>query len=166
MRREAIIFDLDGTAIDSPDHQLPTPHLVEAIRVAKESFYMCAATGRVWSFAKPVLKALRVTDPCIVSAGTQIYDPVKEAPLWQCNIEPKSLEAITQVIHRYPDYKVLYNDYDTDTYFHGQSMPIELDKMPVVHFLGLLFVPQSKATQVIAELSKVQGITCTLALAQ
>ncbi|MGH3430287.1 MAG: HAD family hydrolase [Terriglobales bacterium] len=70
IKRETIIFDLDGTAIDSPECQLPTERLIRAINDAEATYNLCAATGRVWSFAKSVLQALRLRDPCIAAAGT------------------------------------------------------------------------------------------------
>lgn len=82
MKKHAVIFDLDGTAIDSPKQKFPSKKLINAIDRLKEKYYFCAATGRVWTFAKPVLQGLHLTDPSIISAGTQICDPVTGKILW------------------------------------------------------------------------------------
>lgn len=165
-KHKAIIFDIDGTAIDSPDHQLPSQRVVDAIKNAESSYYLCAATGRVWSFVEPVVKALELVDPCIVSAGTQICDPITGEVLWQYDIEPAHLDAVIEIVEQYPDYKALFNDYDEATYFQGASMQIsKINKQPV-YFLGLIFVPEDKATEIVARFSKLDGISCTLALAQ
>ena len=47
-KNHAFIFDLDGTAINSPAQKLPSSDLVEAIDNLKSKYYFCAATGRDW----------------------------------------------------------------------------------------------------------------------
>ena len=83
MERKAIIFDLDGSVVDSPENKLPSEDLVKAIANLKGKYIFSAATGRVWSFAKPVLQFLELTDPSIISAGTQICEPETGKILWQ-----------------------------------------------------------------------------------
>lgn len=166
IKQQTIIFDLDGTAIDSPDSQQPTERLVTAIRNAEATYNLCAATGRVWSFAKPVLQALRLSDPCIVAAGTQICDPQSGDVLWESTIPPEGIKRVIEVVKKYPQYKVLYNDYDEATYFSEVSMPIEEAAHKPIHFLGLIFVPEDEAAQLIDSFSQIEDITCTLALAQ
>lgn len=165
-KKQTIIFDLDGTAIDSPDSQLPSDRVVRAISNAEVVYNLCAATGRVWSFAKPVLQALHLSDPCIVGAGTQIRDPRSGDILWQSIIPADGMEEVVKVLKNNPQYKVLYNDYDEATYFSDISMPIEDATRQPVHFMGLIFVPEEEAAQVIDSLSHIRNITCTLALAQ
>lgn len=164
-KHKAIIFDIDGTAIDSPDHQLPSQRIVDAIKNTESKYYLCAATGRVWSFAEPVLKALKLVDPCIVSAGAQICDPATGEVLWQYDIEPDHMDAVIEIIKQYPDYKVLSNDYDEVTYFQGASMQINEINKQSVYFLGLIFVPEDKAVEIAERFSKLDGISCILALA-
>lgn len=166
IKEQTIIFDLDGTAIDSPDSQVPTERVVRALSSAEATYNLCAATGRVWSFAKPVLQALRLTDPCIVGAGTQICDPQSGDILWESVIPADGMEEVVKVLQKVPQYKVLYNDYDEATYFSDVSMPIEDAARQPVHFLGLIFVPEKEAAQVMDSFSHIGNITCTLALAQ
>ena len=161
-----IIFDLDGTVVDSPDHQEPTQRLVNAIQVAENTYNLCAATGRPWSSAKPIIQALLLKDPCIVSAGTQIRDAATEQVLWQCDIEPSHLEQIVEVCKQYAQYKILYNDFDQETYFNSNSMPLDNILRSPVYSLGIIFVPETKAADIIASFAHMQGVACTLALAQ
>jgi hydroxymethylpyrimidine pyrophosphatase-like HAD family hydrolase len=73
VKDNAIIFDIDGTAINSPEQKIPSEKLVRVIEQLKAKYYLSAAIGRVWSFAKHVLHGLHLTDPCIISAGTYTY---------------------------------------------------------------------------------------------
>jgi hydroxymethylpyrimidine pyrophosphatase-like HAD family hydrolase len=73
VKDNAIIFDINGTAIYSPEQKLPSEKLVSVIEQLKDAYYLSAATGRVWSFAKHVLHGLHLTDSCIISAGTYTY---------------------------------------------------------------------------------------------
>lgn len=73
---------------------------------------------------------------------------------------------IVEVIKQMPSYKVLYNDYDKETYFNGESMSVEFALNQPVYFLGLIFVPEDEADDVVAAFSHIKGIACTRALAQ
>jgi hypothetical protein len=166
LKKQTIIFDLDGTAIDSPGFQQPTERLVKAIRNAGTTYNLCAATGRVWSFAKPVLQALGLRDPCILAGGTQICGPNSGDILWESNMQSEGIASVIEVVKKYPQYKVLYNDYDEADYFNGAGMHTEEATHKLLYFLGLIFVPEDEAPQVVESLSHIEGIACTLALAQ
>jgi Cof subfamily protein (haloacid dehalogenase superfamily) len=165
MKHKAIIFDIDGTAIDSPGQRLPTDRLVNAIRAAEGQYFLCAATGRVWTFAKPFLKSLDLMDPCIISGGTQICNPKSGEILWQCNVEPTAIDEVVKIIKKHPEYKVLYNDYSMDAYLHGGIAPADLHINQPVYFLEITFIPEEIAPQIIDELLKVEGIAVTLVVA-
>jgi HAD superfamily hydrolase (TIGR01484 family) len=167
MKNQAIIFDIDGTAIDSPTQKLPTNRLVKAIRGVETKYCLCAATGRVWSFAKPILKGLSLVDPCIISAGTQICDPSTGKIIWQCDIEPDALAAVIRVVKKYPGIRVLFNDYDESAYLKQEGW--ELNGLVInepVYFFEPVFVPEKIAPEIAAKLSEINGIACTMAVAQ
>lgn len=166
MKKQAIIFDLDGTAIDSPVQKLPTEQMVEAVRTAKEKYFLSSATGRVWSFARPVIQGLGLTDPCIISAGTQICNPVTGEILWQKDIEPSALEQVLAVFRDYPDYKLLYNDGTEDDYFHGGILPTDFVANEPMYFLEQVFVPDAIAQEVYGKLGAIAGITCVMVVSQ
>src|SRR5436190_4584553 len=119
MKNKAIIFDIDGTAIDSPDQKLPSQRLIDAIRAVENKYYVCAATGRVWPFARHIIKAMKLVDPCIISGGTQIINPASEEILWQSNLESQDFKAALNIIKQYPDYLVIYNEYTEEDYLKG-----------------------------------------------
>src|SRR5438309_1762530 len=135
MKARAIIFDLDGTAIDSPEKKLPSDKLANAIDKLKDKYYFCAATGRVWSFAKPVLQGLHLIDPCIISAGTQICDPTTGKILWQKDLDEEFLRKVIEIFKDYPEYKLLYNDGTEDDYFFGGISPKDFNAKEPIYFL-------------------------------
>lgn len=167
MRKEnAIIFDIDGTAIDSPQQKLPTERLLRAVREVEADYFLCAATGRVWTFAEPVLRGLQLRDPCIISAGTQICDPVSGRILWQVNLQSAQLDEAIAIFKQYPDFRCLYNDYDEKAYLEGGIPPKLLDIHEPVYFLEQIFVPEEIAPDIVKKLSRIEGIDCTLVVAQ
>ncbi len=166
MKERAIIFDLDGTAIDSPQQKMPSAKLVDAIAQLEDTYYLSSATGRVWSFAKHVLQGMDLIDPCIISAGTQICNPTTGEILWQKVIPEESLKEALSVLQQYPDYKLLHNDTTEDDYFHGGVSPQDFRAKEPVYFLEQVFVPDAIALEVQEKLSKIDGITCVMVIAQ
>jgi hydroxymethylpyrimidine pyrophosphatase-like HAD family hydrolase len=49
MKQKAIIFDIDGTVVDSPEQKMPSRRVVEAFNKKREEYFLCAATGRPWT---------------------------------------------------------------------------------------------------------------------
>jgi Cof subfamily protein (haloacid dehalogenase superfamily) len=166
MKAKAIIFDVDGTAIDSPEKKLPSKELVNTIKKISRTYYLCAATGRVWSFAKPVLRALKLVDPCIISAGTQICDPKSGKIYWQKTIEPGDLSKIIEIFKTNPDYKLLYNDGTEDDYFNGGVLPEQFETDEPIYFLEQVFIPDDIAIKLNEKLDKVGGITSVMVVSQ
>ena len=166
MKDKAIIFDIDGTAVNSPKQKQPTSELVKTIDKLKHTYYFCAATGRVWSFAKPLLKSLHLTDPCIISAGTQICEPLTGKILWQKNVDQKSLLEVLNIFNQYPEYKLLHNDGTEEDYFYGGVYPGDFVTKEPVYFLEEVFVPDKIAKEVYEKLSKIKTITCVMVVAQ
>lgn len=165
-RDKALIFDIDGTAINSPIQKVPSERLVQAVRKIEKDYFICAATGRVWTFAEPVLKGLSLVDPCIISAGTQICNPGTGEIMWQCDVDKADLAATLAIAKKYPEYKVLYNDNDEDSYLNGGLDIASLQIDEPVYFFELIFVPQDVAPKIVAELSSIDGIAVTMVVAQ
>ncbi len=110
MKYQAIVFDLDGTAIINAQDVLPSERLIKAIRAAEASFKLCAATGRPISNAKKILDALGLVDPCVISAGTEIVDPRSGKILWECDIEPNDVQRVLEICGPYPYELLIRNE--------------------------------------------------------
>ena len=164
--KKIIIIDLDGTAVDSPQQKLPSDRLVAAANKLHENYHISAATGRVWTFAEPVLRGLKLVDPCIISAGTQICNPVTGEILWQKVISDDSLSRVIEIFKQYPDWKLLHNDGTEDDYFFGGVYPEKFENEEPVYFLEQVFVPDEIAIEIHRKLSEVDGVTCVMVTAQ
>lgn len=166
MKNRAIIIDLDGTVVNSPLQKKPSKELVTATEVLSDLYYVCAATGRAWSFAKNILKHLRLKDPCIIAGGTTICDPVSGEILWQKIIKRKALENVIDIMREYPKYKIIFNDYTEQDYLHGGILPAKFKFPGEVYFLEQIFIPDEVAIELTRKLSVINGVTCTMVLAQ
>lgn len=161
-----IIIDLDGTAVDSPKQKLPSDRLVSVTSRLQENYHISAATGRVWTFAKPVIQGLKLSDPCIISAGTQICDPKTGSILWQKVIKEESLNEVIDLFKQYPDWKLLHNDGTEEDYFFGGVYPNEFSNDEPVYFLEQVFVPDAVAMEIYEKVNKIDGITCVMVVSQ
>jgi hydroxymethylpyrimidine pyrophosphatase-like HAD family hydrolase len=106
MKYKALIFDLDGTAIPNKPNGMPSERLIKAIESAPDSLLLCAATGRPITNAKPILDALQLTYPCVISAGTQIADPKTGEILWEAAINELDVKKIIEICRPY-NYELL-----------------------------------------------------------
>ncbi len=166
MKTEAIIFDLDGTAIDSPVQKLPSDRLITAMNDLRQKYYLCAATGRCWTFAKDVIQGLDLQDLCIISGGTQICDPKTGEVVWQKDITPQALEEVIKVFSENGEQKLIFNDYTEDDYFNGGTYPRDFDVSQRVNWLSQSFVPDELAMKLHDKLDLIHGITCVMVVSQ
>ncbi len=166
MRSSAIIFDLDGTAIDSPVQKLPSARLIAAGKNLIDDYYLCAATGRCWTYAKSVIQGLGLKDLCIISGGTQICDPQTGVVVWQKDIAPQALSEVIKIFSQNGEQRLIFNDYTEDDYFHGGVLPRDFDTSVVVNWLSQSFVPDEIAIQLHSKLDSVDGVTCVMVVSQ
>lgn len=75
MNYKAIILDLDDTTVVHGKDSLPTDKVTNAIARAKEKIHVCIATARTLADALPVMRHLDLSGPCVLTNGTQIFDP-------------------------------------------------------------------------------------------
>lgn len=166
MRTKAIIFDLDGTAVDSPMQKLPTERLKKAANNLSPNYYLCAATGRCWTYAKDVIQSLGLKDLCIISGGTQICDPQTGEVVWQKDIAPAALKEVIKIFSENGEQKIIFNDYTEDDYFNGGTLPKDFDTSLRVNWLSQSFVPDELAIRLHKKLDSVAGVTCVMVVSQ
>lgn len=166
MKNQAIIFDLDGTAVDSPSQKLPSARLITAINSLRSKYYLCAATGRCWTFAKDIIQGLNLTDLCIISGGTQICNPKTGEVVWQKNLEPQALAKVISIFLENGQQKLIFNDYTEDDYFNGGIYPKNFDLQQKVNWLSQSFVPDLLAEELKAKIDTIAGVTCVMVVSQ
>lgn len=166
MKTKAIIFDLDGTAVDSPANNLPSERLIRAIAALKNDFWLCVATGRAWSYGKDVIQKLELEDPCVIAAGTQICNPQTGEILWQKNINLEDIKKVMQIFRRYLDTAMLFNDYSLDDYLSKNYKVKDCLVKGEVFFLELVDIGENMARVVEAELRNIKGVACIVVVGQ
>jgi 5-amino-6-(5-phospho-D-ribitylamino)uracil phosphatase len=159
MNLEAIIFDLDGTAMPSESEALPNDTLISAVKDNKERIHLCAATGRSWPKAEGVIKLLGLTDPCIISGGSQIIEPSSEKIIWELRIDLADALAVQDLAKDY-NYPVAYADGLTTEYAESIS-DIEINSP--LNTIYILNVPIHIADKLIEQLSIISAITVSRA---
>lgn len=159
MSYEAIIFDLDGTAMPSESNALPNQAVISAVRNSKDKIHLCAATGRSWLKAESVIKALKLTDPCITSGGALIIDPVTEQILWERRIDIKDGLGIQQATQSYK-YPVACTDGLITNYADSISQAKISAALNTIYILG---VPKDIAEEITENLAHIKTIVVSMA---
>jgi Cof subfamily protein (haloacid dehalogenase superfamily) len=162
MQYQAIIFDLDGTAIVNGRYSMPGTEMIRAVHECREKIILCAATGRAWPEAKRVIDALGINRPCIINGGTLIVDPLKEKVLWQETIPVETARKVLEVTKRYP-YKVsLAKGIEITDEVEASSLKIE----GPINTIYIADVPMNDVglQKLADELSAIDGITASKAL--
>lgn len=158
MKKRAIIIDVDGTAINSPSQKLPSERLVAAVKKIQDDFYFSVATGRPWSFARPVIQALQLHDLCIVSGGTQIRRADTGEVVWQKTLSKKTVEALLAIFRQYP-YAIVSNDVP-ENYADFAVAPNDFQPTEPIYFMAQIFIPDELAAKIVERFQSIPEITC------
>ena len=101
MKYKAIILDLDDTTVVHGKDSLPTPRVAQAIANAQKKIHVCVATARPLTEAKPIFDHLALSGPCVITNGTQIYDPIKKEIIYEVTLPNDILPKIFALCQRY-----------------------------------------------------------------
>lgn len=151
MKYKVLILDLDGTTIPNRSDGLPSARIVDAVRKASEKVFVCAATSRPFFLAKSVLDKLTFTGPCVISSGTQLYDPLKKKIVREYLLNRSLVPHIYEVINKYRIKTLLYNGV-TENLFDGGTIPQK------VFTLYTWEMPPEKAEKLASELQEIPNI--------
>lgn len=161
MKYKAVIFDLDGTAMESAPNALPSDRLVAAIQRYRGRLAVACATGRNWPFGKNAIQKLQLWTPCIVSAGTQIVDPISGKVLWQETIGHNETKAVFRVLSNEPYHMDLNDDLPKEG-MHVSDITINRP----LYLINIKTVPSLQADILVSQIQQVPNITCTKAISQ
>lgn len=162
--KPAIIFDLDRTAVNSPTKRHTSVRLRRVIDRLRPDFYLCAATGRPWAFAHPILQELRLTDPCVVAAGSRICDPRDGSTIWKQMISKRTLTRVIAVLERFPKYRMVFNDFSEADYRNDGTPLAEMDWGEKYYYLNILSMRRAIANRLKRTLDQIPGIDTTLSV--
>lgn len=101
MKYKALIFDLDYTAIPSVMDGMPNEKVIKAVKKAKNILKVSTASGRSVQNCRNIWKAFDLTDPCIISGGSQIMNPKTEEVLWEVKLPDGSIQSIAEISKRH-----------------------------------------------------------------
>ena len=106
MNIQALVFDLDGTAIPQKLDGMPSPAVIEAVRRAKAVCHVSVATGRPLSYTKDILKALEIDDLCILSGGSCLYSCKTNEYVWKQELDILLLEEVLYKLKKFEGHEV------------------------------------------------------------
>lgn len=155
MTYKAIIFDLDGTAIPNDSNGMPSQRLINTISKAQDSIKLCAATGRSIAMARKILPALKLKDPCIISAGTQIINPLTNEVLWEVTLKPKDVKEILKICTPY-QYEILVRN---ELLGEGGKAKTRADIEGDINVIYIMGCSQTDAQIILVELNKLEDVT-------
>lgn len=151
----AIIFDLDGTAIPNARDGQPSPHLIQTVAKYRDRIHLVAATARPPILALPVIHALGLTEPCVVSGGTILYDPLTRKNLRRTTMSPQAVAQIIAIFHA-RGYHPHLHDLDIG--------PAEAQDASLLQDVDIMFTPRIEPADVAPlqhQLDTIAGITAT-----
>ena len=148
---KAVIFDLDGTAIPNKPDGMPSDHLVEVVKKWQQTAKVCAATGRPLYNAKAIIQSLGLTDPCIISGGTQIIDPVTEKILWEKEMDQFQTEQVLEITRPYNA-----NIYLTDE--NTSALARDITSKGRERIIYIEDINQEEVEEIMEKLSKIEDI--------
>lgn len=152
MRFKALIFDLDGTAVESSRFALPSKRLIAGVGAAKLKTKVSVATGRTPSFCINILKSLELLDPVVVSGGSQIINPQTKEVLWQKVISQEKVQEILKACANLPYSMALSDD---------PQKPAASDIEAVHPFETIVFIhsiEKNEVEEILKTLSKIPEI--------
>ncbi len=112
-RIKAILTDLDGTVV-LPQSDIVSERVVSAAQQAENNgIIICAVTGRYFEIAKGVINILGISNPCVVSGGSEIIDPTTGKILWSQMVSESKLRYIYSLLAPYANRISLGNGLDS-----------------------------------------------------
>lgn len=103
---DALVFDLDGTAIPKRADGMPSPRLIEAVAAAKKVCHVSVATGRPLEICHHILEELDIDDLCVLNGGTQLYSRKTKDFVWKQEIDPLVLSELFGKLQKFGHYDV------------------------------------------------------------
>lgn len=123
MKYKALFLDVDGTTVVHGFDSLPSPRVIHAIKQCKEvGVAVCLATSRTLRVTKKIIELLDLNGFCVLSSGTQIYDPQKKKIIVEKLFPKHELKHVFDTAKKYNAQLKVF-DGKTEVPFDGIHMP-------------------------------------------
>jgi hydroxymethylpyrimidine pyrophosphatase-like HAD family hydrolase len=152
MKIDALVFDLDGTAIPPQIDGLPSARVIAAVKEAKKKCHVSIASGRSLPLVTKIVDALGIDDLCILNGGASLYSGKTKEYVWQQQVDPHTLEQALFQLKKFNEFQV-----DDDRYQGRVSFSAYQVQGPV-NLFGIFALPQSQAQEVVAIIEKLPGL--------
>lgn len=145
---KAVIFDIDGTAIPNQRHSSPSEKVIDAVkRTQVEGICVSCATGRNFAIARRIMDSLGLTDPCILSGGTQIINPRDGEEMWSIPLTQESCAFALSVLAPHK-FKIIL---DGETY--ETALTADMIEPKPHRLLDVQYVPKEDLPKILDTLS-------------
>lgn len=123
MKYKALFLDVDGTTVIHGFDSLPSPRVTEAINKCKKvGVSVCLATSRPLYAVQSIIGHLDLTGYCVISSGTQIFDPQKRKIVREKLFPKKAMKTVFAVAnYHHADMKVF--DGEKEVTYDGIHIP-------------------------------------------
>jgi len=117
------MLDLDDTTVVHGKKNLPSARVTQAIAKAKEKIHVCLATARPLPDTKSIMTHLKLSGPCIITNGTQIYDPITKKIIRETVLPRDVIPAVYAICLKYSVRTICYDGERDSQYFGGPIPP-------------------------------------------
>lgn len=150
MKYKALIIDVDGTTVMNAKDARPSEKMKEMIKKVKDHIHVCLATGRPLYRVNTIIQELEIQSPCILTGGTQVYDPQTDTYLFEKRLTPEVLKQAYPIFKKYSPH-FYFQDEKGHTSWTGQT-----DINPLVIFNE--GIEPDKADALHKELLQIPGV--------
>ena len=103
------MLDVDDTIVLQGKENLPSDAVTAVIAKARKKIHVCLATARTLTDTQKVLKHLSLSGPCVLTNGTQIYDPVAKTIIQEVQLPLDVCPAIFSLCKKYHLQVMIYD---------------------------------------------------------
>lgn len=155
---KALMMDVDGTLIVNGGGNTISARVKNSIQESQDKIHIGIASGRPLHQVTDIFDELGLKQPCVISGGSQIVDPVSKEILWERPLLSEDIQAITSIL----------NDLELKTWVIDNTEEILYTPNLKLHKPLSFFIPrikEEKADEIISELSDIETVALTKVVA-
>jgi hypothetical protein len=146
------MLDIDGTVTPNGRDGIPSKKVTEAIQKASKKVHVSLVTGRPLFLAKPIINHLQISGPCIVTDGTQIYDPITKRFIYETPMKKEAARKVYAILQRH-QVNILVND------GRMESEDIDVESPKRVFVIFVPSIPKATADMLITQFKNIPSVT-------